>query len=224
MSETAIQDRPVGNNIKELSRELGSIDALWHSVERGQKLSRATSYHYEEYFSLFTLITQRQFSSITEEIPSPLATGTIDPFLPTDQKQLFLIEIKHLPKRGEGAPEWAPSASRVFSSKEWLNSVQAFSQIWETKIGGTESAQFGRLAERSTREESLIHSAELDWIEGHVERVKQHAGRWIAVGVNGIIAVGDSMREVGDKARAEGVEHPLLLEVPDSEIEGVIIL
>ena len=68
----------------------------------------------------------------------------------------------------------------------------------------------------------LIDPAELDaydaWLAEHLdELVRRHPGKVVAVYHDGVVAVGDSYREVFAAAAAQGISEPLTLRVPTAE-------
>jgi hypothetical protein len=42
----------------------------------------------------------------------------------------------------------------------------------------------------------------------------KHAGRWVAITRDKLVAVGDSPKQVSKKARSEGVDRPIVYKVP----------
>ena len=63
------------------------------------------------------------------------------------------------------------------------------------------------------------------WVTKHFdELVRKHAGRYIAVYRNKLVAVGDSYKEVWDAAEKQGIEEPpLTMQVPGIEdIEAIV--
>ncbi len=56
------------------------------------------------------------------------------------------------------------------------------------------------------------------WLE------QNHAGKWIAVGPEGLLAVGDSLDVVAEEARAKGNDDPLLTGVRRKELQDVDII
>ena len=54
--------------------------------------------------------------------------------------------------------------------------------------------------------------AEQEWIRSHGEL---YAGQWVALDGSELISHGPRARAVRDEARAKGVEHPLLVRLPD---------
>jgi hypothetical protein len=63
------------------------------------------------------------------------------------------------------------------------------------------------------------------WVAKHFDGlVKKHAGRYIAVYRNKLVAVGDSYKEVFDAAKRQGCkEPPLTMQVPGMEdIEAIL--
>jgi hypothetical protein len=56
------------------------------------------------------------------------------------------------------------------------------------------------------------------WLEAN------HAGKWIAVGPNGLLAVGDSLDVVADEARSKGNDDPLLTVVRRKDFQGVDLI
>lgn len=68
----------------------------------------------------------------------------------------------------------------------------------------------------------LIDPTELDaydaWLAEHLdELVRRHPGKVVAVYRDGVVAVGDSYREVFAAAAAQGIAEPLTLRVPTAE-------
>jgi hypothetical protein len=57
-----------------------------------------------------------------------------------------------------------------------------------------------------------------EWIEAHLELLAQHAGQWVAIGPQGILAYDDDLLVVQELARQRGAVDPLFLQVP-SEAE-----
>lgn len=43
----------------------------------------------------------------------------------------------------------------------------------------------------------------------------EHRGRWVAVSRERLLAIGDSPGEVRDRAAEQGVEHPMIWQVPE---------
>lgn len=71
-------------------------------------------------------------------------------------------------------------------------------------------------------EADLIDPAELDaydaWLAEHLDHlVQRYPGRVVAVSHDGVVAVGDSYREVFAAAAAQGITGPLTFRVPTSE-------
>lgn len=49
------------------------------------------------------------------------------------------------------------------------------------------------------------------------KRLQKHPGKWVAITRSEVLAVGDSPTEVYEKARAGGVENPIVLQVPNTQ-------
>ena len=63
------------------------------------------------------------------------------------------------------------------------------------------------------------------WVAKHLdELVRNHAGKYIAVYRNKLVAVGDSYKEVWDAAERQGIdEPPLTMQVPTLEdLEAIL--
>jgi hypothetical protein len=66
---------------------------------------------------------------------------------------------------------------------------------------------------------------ETRWIEDNKHWLeREHAGKWIAVSGYALIAVGSDAADVMAKARAQGVELPLLDVVPNQEAQASIVI
>ncbi len=62
------------------------------------------------------------------------------------------------------------------------------------------------------------HDPEGDWIESHLDILSQHAGQWVAIGPDGIIASDPDILAVQELVRQKGAADPLFYQVP-SEAE-----
>lgn len=63
---------------------------------------------------------------------------------------------------------------------------------------------------------------DLEWMSKHAKELKQYYGKWIAVKANkGVIASGNSVKEVMDIAKRKRVEEPLVTKVPRKDEEMV---
>ena len=60
----------------------------------------------------------------------------------------------------------------------------------------------------------IDRSRELTWLKANRG---DYAGQWVALYGESLIASGDKARAVLEKARAEGVERPLLVHIQDEE-------
>ena len=56
------------------------------------------------------------------------------------------------------------------------------------------------------------------WLE------ETHPGKWIAVGPEGLLAVGDSLDVVAEEARAKGNDDPFLTAVRRKDFQGVDLI
>ena len=59
---------------------------------------------------------------------------------------------------------------------------------------------------------------DFEWLSQHPEEVAKHSGEWIAV-KKGIVASGKILKEVVTSVDAQGISAPLILRVPESDIE-----
>ena len=64
---------------------------------------------------------------------------------------------------------------------------------------------------------------ELEWIGSHPEEVEKHAGEWIAIVENKIVAHGESLHEVRKKAKELTGKEPLVFKVPRPDEELYIL-
>ena len=63
------------------------------------------------------------------------------------------------------------------------------------------------------------------WIRENRKWLEEtHPGRWIAVGPEGLLAVGDSAVEVADEARRKGNSDPLLTGVRRRNFQGIDLI
>lgn len=77
------------------------------------------------------------------------------------------------------------------------------------------------MIKKSTTQYSVKESL---WVSEHQKELAKHAGKWIAVSKNKLIAVGDSVNEVMRLAEAKGIQNlPLVTMVPRKD-EGPYIL
>ena len=58
-------------------------------------------------------------------------------------------------------------------------------------------------------------NANRSWLE------ETHPGKWIAVGPEGLLAVGDSATQVAEEARSKGQSDPLLTGVRRKDLQGL---
>ena len=65
--------------------------------------------------------------------------------------------------------------------------------------------------------ESFLTAA-LTWQRAHPEAAKEFAGQWVAIGPKGILAHGEELRAVRNKAEKKGWAQPLLWKVPPKGI------
>lgn len=49
----------------------------------------------------------------------------------------------------------------------------------------------------------------------------KHAGRWVAITRDKLVAVGDSPKQVTTKAKAKGIDRPIVYKVPRPEEASV---
>ena len=78
---------------------------------------------------------------------------------------------------------------------------------------------------RATGIDPKVLAAYDRWLARHFdELVRKHAGRYIAVYRNKLVAVGDSYKAVWDAAQKKGVEEPpLTMQVPGIEdLEAIL--
>ncbi len=63
-------------------------------------------------------------------------------------------------------------------------------------------------------EQTGVDHRALDWLEHHAAtRLGPYAGRWVAIGPDGVIAVGDDDYRTWQRAKAHGVPRPLVIRV-----------
>lgn len=53
-----------------------------------------------------------------------------------------------------------------------------------------------------------------EWVRQNGDKLRRHAGRWVAITAEGIVAHSDDFDEVYMKARRRGISNPLVLQVP----------
>ena len=61
-------------------------------------------------------------------------------------------------------------------------------------------------------EEAGLRRAEREWFRAHGA---EYRGEWLALQGDGMISHGEDLRTVRNEARAKGVQHPLLVHVPE---------
>ena len=60
-------------------------------------------------------------------------------------------------------------------------------------------------------------------MEDNQEMLTNHEGKWVAIGVEGLLSVSDSISEASEEARSKGVWYPLLFKVPDTQpVDGLL--
>ena len=65
----------------------------------------------------------------------------------------------------------------------------------------------------------------MKWLQDNRKWLEEnHPGKWVAVGPEGLLAVGDSAVEVSAEARRKGNNDPLLAGVRRKEYQGVDII
>ena len=63
------------------------------------------------------------------------------------------------------------------------------------------------------------------WVEANRNWLEQnHAGKWIAVGPEGLLAVGDSALAVSEDAKLKGYADPLLTAVRRRDFQGIDLI
>lgn len=66
---------------------------------------------------------------------------------------------------------------------------------------------------------------DLEWISKHSKELKRYSGKWVALKAEkGIIASGNSVKEVMDVAKKKGIENPLVTKVPRKDEEAYILI
>jgi hypothetical protein len=56
------------------------------------------------------------------------------------------------------------------------------------------------------------------WLEDN------HAGKWVAIGPDGLLAVGDTLDAAADEAKSKGHDDPLLTGIRRKELQGVDLI
>lgn len=75
---------------------------------------------------------------------------------------------------------------------------------------------FGQLSRSLRKQRKKQRSLrELDWLKAHKS---QYAGHWVALDGDQLLASGSDPKSVLAEAKRQGVELPLLVRVPDSEL------
>ena len=75
--------------------------------------------------------------------------------------------------------------------------------------------------------EDTVSRAQNDviWIQKNRDFLwANYAGKWIAVQGEQLVAVGGSVRDGKDQAKAKGFEHPVVTAVRAKEYQGVILI
>lgn len=67
--------------------------------------------------------------------------------------------------------------------------------------------------ENESRGDHLPTTAD-EWVRRNFTRLKRHAGKWVAVSPQGLIAVSGDFDEVFRRAREQGIRVPLVFKVP----------
>jgi hypothetical protein len=71
-------------------------------------------------------------------------------------------------------------------------------------------------------EPKRVSSKELEWYEKNRSWLeKEHAGKWIAIKGDKLIAAGDTLDSVLDEAEVKGIKHPLVTGVRRKELQGI---
>jgi hypothetical protein len=67
-----------------------------------------------------------------------------------------------------------------------------------------------------------VRSPELEWYERNQDWLeKEHAGKWIAIKEDKLIAVGDSLDAVMDEAQWKDIARPFVTGVKRKELQGI---
>ncbi len=61
---------------------------------------------------------------------------------------------------------------------------------------------------------------ELEWVSKHPKEIEKYAGKWVGIVDNKIICVGNSAKEVLEKAK---IKQPLIFKVPRKDEEMYIL-
>ena len=62
---------------------------------------------------------------------------------------------------------------------------------------------------------------ELEWLSLHPKEVEKYSGKWIALTNKGIVAAGDSVREVTSILREKGIKA-MVMKVPRKDEEMLV--
>ena len=110
-----------------------------------------------------------------------------------------------------GALLWYPSPDIAIDT--WVYSVAENANIERPSVAAQPKA---------TEHESRM--AEISWLSSQRELRVRLAGQWIAVEGERLIAHGQRLTKVVEEARSCGVEHPLLVCLPEVDEEDIAII
>ena len=64
----------------------------------------------------------------------------------------------------------------------------------------------------------------LEWISKHPKEVSKYEGKWVAITTDGIIASGDSIKEIDIELAGKKIkEQPLIMKIPRKDEEMSIL-
>lgn len=68
-----------------------------------------------------------------------------------------------------------------------------------------------------------IRREEWKWLETQTELRKELAGQWVALEWERLVAHGPRLKDVLEQSRAQGVEHPFVVRLPEADDVVIIV-
>ncbi len=64
----------------------------------------------------------------------------------------------------------------------------------------------------------------LEWISKHPKEVSKYEGKWVAVTVGGIVASGETIKEIREELSKKNIkEEPLIMKIPRKDEEHLVV-
>jgi len=70
----------------------------------------------------------------------------------------------------------------------------------------------------------IIPMSELEWMSKHQKEVSKYRGKWVAITLSGIVASGETIKEVREELSKKGIkEEPMIMKIPRKDEEMSIL-